>query len=145
VGFSEGEGCFKIKSKFREDKKKVHSFYFEFEIHLHIDEKPLLDKICYSLGVGNVYTNAKRSSCSFVVGDEKGIRVLLHIFDNYRINGIKYLDYQDFRKAFLAYFDRTGTLTDGIRSEILELQIGINTKRIDFSMPIGHQIKITPY
>jgi len=34
VGFSEGEGCFKIKPKYRGDKSKVHSFSFEFEIHL---------------------------------------------------------------------------------------------------------------
>jgi hypothetical protein len=34
VGFSEGEGCFKIKQKYRGDKSKVHSFSFEFEIHL---------------------------------------------------------------------------------------------------------------
>jgi hypothetical protein len=90
------------------------------------------------LGIGRVYTYA--SSCSFVVGDEKGIRVLLHIFDNYNINGIKYLDYKDFRRAcraeggtpsrgkraraFLLYFDRRGALTDEIRSEILELYNG---------------------
>lgn len=145
VGFSEGEGCFKIKSKYRTDKSKVHSFSFEFEIHLHIDEKPLLDKIRSSLGVGYIQINTKRSSCSFVVGDEKGIRVLLQIFDSYKMIGIKYLDYVDFRKAFLLYFDRIGTLTDDIRSEILVLQNGINTKRTDFNMPAGHQIEITPY
>ena len=28
VGFSEGEGCFKIKPKYRPGKSKVHSFFF---------------------------------------------------------------------------------------------------------------------
>lgn len=155
VGFSEGKGCYKIKPRYRGDKSKVHSFSFEFEIHLHIDEKPLLDKICYFLGVGKVNPmrpacvasgdRIKRSSCSFVVGDDKGIRELLHIFDNYKMNGIKYLDYQDFRKAFLLYINRTGILTDDIISEILVLQRNINTKRIDFTMPLNHQVEITPY
>ena len=58
VGFAEGEGCFKIKPRYRGDKVRVHSFSFEFEIHLHIDEKPLLDKVCASLGIGKVYSLA---------------------------------------------------------------------------------------
>ena len=79
----EAEGCFKVKPKYRGSKSEVHSFYFEFEIHLHIDEKNLLDEICYSLGEGKVYSSEKRSSCSFVIGNEKGIRVILDIFDKY--------------------------------------------------------------
>jgi hypothetical protein len=145
VGFAEGEACFKIKPKYRDGKSKVHSFSFEFEIHLHIDEKNLLDNICNSLGIGKVYTREKNSSCSYVVGNEKGIRTLLDIFDKYKINGIKYLDYVDFRKAFLIYFDRIGILTDEIRTEILKLHNSVNTSRTDFNMPLDHQVKITPY
>jgi hypothetical protein len=145
VGFVEAEGCFKIKPKYRGSKLKVHSFYFEFEIHLHIDDKNLLDEICYSLGVGKVYASEKRSSCSYVVGNEEGIRVLIDILDKYTLNGIKYLDYVDFRKAFILYFDRIDTLTDEIRAEILKIRSNINTSRTDFSMPLEHRVKITPY
>jgi hypothetical protein len=145
VGFSEGEGCFKIKPKYRTDKSKVHSFSFEFEIHLHIDDKNLLYRIRDSLGVGAVYLRETRNSCSFIVGSEKGIRILLAIFDKYKLNGIKYLDYLDFKKAFNLYFDRTGTLTDEMRTDILELYNGINTGRNDFNMPSDHEVKITPY
>jgi hypothetical protein len=145
VGFSEGEGCFKIKPKYIDGKSKVHSFSFEFEIHLHIDEKNLLDNICSTLGIGKVYSREKSNSCSFVVGNEKGIRILLDIFDKYKINGIKYLDYVDFRKAFLLYFDRVGTLTDEMRVEILELHRGINTNRTQFNMPSDHLVNITLY
>lgn len=77
-----------------------------------IDDKNLLNYICDSLGVGNVYLREKSSSCSFVVGNEKGIRILLDIFDKYQLNGIKLLDYLDFKKAVVLYFDRIGTLTD---------------------------------
>jgi len=145
VGFSEGEACFKIKPKYRGDKSKVHSFSFEFEIHIHIDDKDLLYHIRDSLGVGNVYLREKNNSCSYIVGNEKGIRVLLAIFDKYKLNGIKYLDYLDFKKAFNLYFDRTGGLTDGIRSDILELYDGINTGRSNFNMPSDHEVKINPY
>jgi hypothetical protein len=145
VGFSEGEGCFKIKPKYRAGKAKVHSFSFEFEIHLHLDDKNLLDNICCLLGVGKVYLRGNSSSCSFVVGNEEGIRVLLDIFDKYQMNGIKYLDYVAFKQAFLMYFGRTGALTDEMRGQILELYNSVNTNRTDFNMPSDHQVKITPY
>lgn len=145
VGFSEGEGCFKIKPKYTVDKSKVRSFYFEFEIHLHIDEKNLLDNICHTLGIGKVYSRENSNSCSFIVGNEKEMRILLNIFDMYKINGIKYLDYVDFRKAFLTYFNRVGTLTDEMIVEILKLYKGINTNRTQFNMPSEHEVKITPY
>lgn len=123
----------------------MHSFSFEFEIHVHIDDKNVLDKICSYLGIGKVYSREKSNSCNFVVGNEKDIRKLLDIFDKYKINGIKYLDYVDFKKAFLIYFDRIGVLDDELRGEILELHSKMNTNRTHFSMPSDHQVVITPY
>ena len=101
VGFSEGESCFKIKPRYRENKKEIHSFSFEFEIHLHRDDLDLLKYLSLSLGIGRVYERKHRKSCSFVVGNEEGIRILLDIFDRYPFNGIKKLDYLD----FIAYFN----------------------------------------
>lgn len=144
MGFSEGEACFKIKPRYR-GKSNVHSFSLEFEIHLHIDDKNLLFYIRDSLGVGTVYLREKSNSCSFIVGNEKDLRVLLAVFDKYKLNGIKYLDYLDFMKAFNLYFDRSGSLTDEMRHDILELYEGINTGRTNFSMPFDHVVKITPY
>jgi len=126
-------------------KSQVHSFSFEFEIHLHIDDKNLLFYIRDSLGVGTVNLREKSNSCSFIVGNEKDLRLLLAIFDKYKLNGIKYLDYLDFIKAFNLYFGRSGSLTDEMRHDILELYEGINTGRTDFSMPFDHVVKITPY
>jgi len=145
AGFSEAEGCFKIKPKYREGKKTVHSFYFEFEIHLHIDDQNLLNHICATLGIGRVYLREKSKSCSFIVGNEAGIRSLLTIFDDHQFNGIKYLDYQDFKKAFLLYFDRSGTLNGDLTDKILKLHSSLNTGRTDFRMPDDHLVKITPY
>jgi len=82
---------------------------------LNIDDQNVLNYIRDYLGIGNVYLREKSSSCSFIVGNEKGIRLLLDIFDKYQLNGIKLLDYLDFKRAFILYFDRIGTLTDNIR------------------------------
>nr|YP_009262061.1 LAGLIDADG endonuclease [Chrysoporthe austroafricana]AMX22136.1 LAGLIDADG endonuclease [Chrysoporthe austroafricana] len=143
VGFSEAESCFKIKPKNRNGK--LHSFYFEFEIHLHIDDIKLLRFICDTLGVGNVYAREKSNSCSFIVGNEEGLRTLINIFDRYTFNGIKLLDYIDFKEAFLIYFNRSGTLDDNLISSILKLKQGMNKGRVDFSLPKDHKINITKY
>ena len=71
VGFTEAEGCFKVKPKYRDGKSIVHSFYFEFEIHLHIDEIDLLYFINSILGIGKVYKRESSNSCSFIIGNEK--------------------------------------------------------------------------
>lgn len=143
VGFSEAESCFKIKPKNRNGK--LHSFYFEFEIHLHIDELNLLRFICDTLGVGNVYAREKSNSCSFIVGNEEGLRTLINIFDRYTFNGIKLLDYIDFKEAFLAYFNRSGTLNENLTNHIVKLKQGMNKGRVDFSMPKDHILNITKY
>lgn len=143
VGFSEAESCFKIKAKNRNDK--LHSFYFEFEIHLHIDEIELLKLIRDILGIGIVYAREKSNSCSYIVGNEEGIRILMDIFDRYTFNGIKLLDYNDFRAAFLLYFDRFGTLTKDLITKILSLKAGMNKGRVNFSMPSDHVVNITKY
>jgi len=145
VGFSDAEACFKIKPRYRDGKKEIHSFSFEFEIHLHIDDLNLLKHISASVGTGRIFIRKDRKSCSFVLGNEEGIRILLNIFDHYPLNGIKQLDYLDSKEAFLSYFNRSGLLSNSLRDEIFKLKEGLNTGRVDFYMPKDHKVKITPY
>lgn len=141
VGFVDAEGCFKIKPKFRLDKTIVHSFYFEFEIKLHIDDKAVLDYICATLGIGKVYVRG--NTCSWIVGNEQGIRILLDIFRSFPLNGVKHLDFIDFSRAFDLYFNRVGTLSLDLINLILGLKNGMNTGRTNFSMPTNHSPNIT--
>lgn len=69
----------------------------------------------------------------------------MDIFDRYPFNGIKKLDYLDFKEAFLAYFNRSGLLSNDLRDKILKLKEGLNTGRMDFTMPKDHKVKITSY
>ena len=131
MGFTEAEGCFKIKPRYREGK--IISFRFEFEIHLHIDDLKLLDYVKKVLKIGNVYANDNRKSCSFVVGSEKALRELIKIFDGFPLNGIKILDFIDFKEAFLLYFNREGTISEGLKKKLLELKEGLNTGRVNFT------------
>ena len=123
----------------------MHSFNFEFEIHLHIDDLKLLKYICDSLSIGKVYERVNSNSCSFVVGNEKELRVLIALFERFPFNGIKLLDYLDFKEAFFLYFDRSGLLNEDLISKILKLKEGMNRGRVNFNMPAGHSINITKY
>ena len=146
MGFTEAEGCYKIKPRYREGK--IISFQFEFEIHLHIDDLKLLDYIKKVLKIGNVYANDNRKSCSFVVGSEKELRELIKIFDGFQLNGIKILDFIDFKEAFLLYFNREGTISEDLKKKLLELKEGLNKGRVNFTSAAfgrNHQINITGY
>lgn len=140
-GFIDAEGCFKIKPKFRGNKNKVHSFYFEFEIHLHIDDLGTLKYINDTLGIGKIYTRG--NTCSFIVGNTNDLKVLLKILDQYPLNGVKYLDLLDFKTAFLLYSNREDKLTSELIDKILEFKNNMNTNRTEFVF--NHNIQITPY
>ena len=143
VGFTEAEGCFKIKPRYREGK--FISFQFEFEIHLHIDDIELLNRIKENLNIGNVYDNSSRNSCNFVVGSEKELRLLINSFDGFPLKGIKLLDFLQFKEAFLLYFNREGAIKEDLIENLLKLKEGLNRGRVDFTMPQNHQINITGY
>lgn len=141
VGFTEAEGCFKFKPRYRNGK--IISFQFEFEIHLHIDDFNLLDSIKNTLTMGNVYANHSRYSCSFIIGNEKELRELIKLFDGFPLNGVKFLDFMDFKEAFLLYFSREGTISEDLIKKLLKLKEGLNRGRVDFTMPLNHKINIT--
>lgn len=143
VGFAEAEGCFKFKPRYRNDR--IISFQFEFEIHLHIDDFNLLDYIKKTLKMGKVYANTSRNSCSFVVGNEKELHELIKLLDGFPLNGIKFLDFSDFKEAFLLYFSRKGTISEDLIKKLLKLKEGLNRGRKDFTMPLNHKINITGY
>ena len=141
VGFTEAEGYFKFKPRYRNGK--IISFQFEFEIHLHIDDFELLNNIKEKLKIGNVYANNSRNSCNFVVGSEKELRLLINLFDGFPLNGVKLLDFLQFKEAFLLYFNREGTINEDLIKKLLKLKEGLNKGRVDFTMPQNHQINIT--
>ena len=143
VGFTEAEGCFKFKPRYRNGK--IISFQFEFEIHLHIDDIELLNRIKENLNIGNVYDNSSRNSCNFVVGSEKELRLLINSFDGFPLKGIKLLDFLQFKEAFLLYFNREGAIKEDLIENLLKLKEGLNRGRVDFTMPQNHQINITGY
>lgn len=77
-GFTDGEGCFRIKK----DPRRIKSpFVFEFLIYLHKDDLKTLEYIQTKLNVGNI-TNSKNFS-RFSVSNKTGVIEIIEIFTKY--------------------------------------------------------------
>jgi len=90
-----------------------------------------------------------KDKCIFTVSDKQGVYKLISIFEKYNLNTTKYLDYLDFKKAFVLYHERDKNLkvikAEELKNKILDLKGNMNTKRSIFSMPTNHKILITKY
>lgn len=111
-----------------------------FKIALHKDDIDALIRIQTNLNFGKV--SLDKDECKFVVTKQEEIKKLIFIFDRYNLNTTKYLDYIDFKKAFLIYHGRDGLVSQELKEQILALKNGMNTLRSDFNMPPNHQISI---
>lgn len=144
VGFTDAEGNFTINCIFSKDKLTISSFSFMFKITLHKDDEKVLRYISDKLGIGGV--RLYKDECIFNITDQKGIALLISIFDKYNLNTSKYLDYLDFKKAFFLYLNREKNLkAEEIKDKILELKNRMNTNRIHFDRPEDSKIVITKY
>ena len=51
-----------------------------------------------------------KDECIFSVTNQKGMALLIEIFDKYNLNTTKFLDYLDLKEAFLFYTNRSKDL-----------------------------------
>lgn len=134
VGFSDGESNFQIQVRYKDaEKTKVKGVNFSFAIALHIDDLAVLQYIKDTLGTGSITTKSTGDVCVFSVTSKEGLYKLISIFDEYNLNTTKYLDYLDFRQAFILYHERDPDLykldKNTIIDQILELKNGMNNQR----------------
>lgn len=142
VGFTDAEGNFSINRTFKKDKLTISSFSFTFKIGLHKDDEKVLRYIKGKLGIGGV--RLYKDECIFNVTDQKGIELLILIFDKYNLNTSKHLDYLDFKEAFLFYLNRDKNLNpEAVKDEILKFKNKMNTNRVHFDRPDNSKIVIT--
>lgn len=120
-------------------------YSFEFIIKLHIDDENVLRTICLKLDIGRVVLRPTYNTCSFEVSSEKELRILIKILDEYQLMGDKYLDYLNFKQAFFLYFERSGLVTETLKTKIEELRANHNTKRVTTILPLNYKRTITDY
>ena len=138
VGFSDGESNFQIQVRYSDiAKTNVWRVSFAFRIGLHVDDLAVLHYIKDKLGIGTITISNTRDVCTLSVTDRKGLYVLISIFDKYNLNTTKYLDYLDFKEAFILYSERNLNLykqdKNKIIDQIVELKNRMNKQRICLS------------
>lgn len=95
-------GCFYIKIRLSTSHKLGTQVNFNFTITQHVRDKELLDSIVTYLGCGIVQPNS--SAFNFIATKILARRAnisekIIPFFDTYPLQGVKSLDYADFRKA----------------------------------------------
>nr|ATI20566.1 endonuclease [Ophiognomonia clavigignenti-juglandacearum] len=135
-GLTDGEGCFLISTR-------GINYTFAFKLGFHVDDTDMLNFIHKFLGIGKVYTYGKVST--FLVNQEKEVKNIISIFDNYPLNSTKYLNFLAFKKAFELYTTCNDKSSADIVQGVAEIRSSMNKSRFDFEMPKDKQIRITPY
>jgi hypothetical protein len=118
-------------------------------IRLHIDGLSVLNYIKGRLGVGSIEISDNSATLVFYTHDVIK-NVIIPIFEEFPLNSRKYLNYLDFKKAFLLYVAMINRVKqrqnrpDNVINEILLLKTNMNFGRTNFEMPKDHIINITP-
>jgi len=118
-----------------------------FNINLHVDDIDVLHSISKILGIGSVTsdtTNPGKYVYSYRINKQSELSKLIGILNSSPLNGVKYLDFLDFSKAYDLYFNRPSrSITPDVIEEVLKLKNGMNRQRNNFNRPIP--INITDY
>lgn len=142
AGFVDGEGNFSV-SQVNNGK----NFRFSFSIGLHVDDLSVLEFISNKLNMGNI--NHTSNSARLVISKAEDLHKLINIFDrspsasaaspplkmspSASAASPKYLDYLDFKKAFLLYVE-TKDKSLQLIEELISIKNNMNSYRSNFDM-----------
>jgi hypothetical protein len=115
---------------------------FRFVIELHKDDLEVLEYIRNSLALDTKIATYG-DSCKLVIGHRNDIYKLIEIFDKFKLNTTKYLDYLDFKRAFILYQEFKGQDKTVFLDQILKIKNGMNASRTNFNFPSDHNIVIS--
>ena len=128
IGFVEGEGCFFIGITKNTKSKINFSVNLLFKISQHKRDIDLLKKILMQLNCGTIQNNTINVAmlqCKKLSDIETKI---LPLFENYPLQGVKRLDYEDFCKAFYLMKDKAHLTEEGL-IKIREIKSRMNFSR----------------
>jgi NADH dehydrogenase/LAGLIDADG endonuclease/Type II intron maturase len=129
-GFVDAEGLFFIKLR-----KNLQNCSFIFELHLHIDDMPVLKYIKNRLGLGNLRTY--KNAVWYYINKIDEIEKFISIFNEYPLWTHKQLDYKAFKLAFV---NRRNY------SFVVEIKNTMNSNRSNYdSYILPNCIELSPY
>jgi hypothetical protein len=134
-GLTDSEGSFMFL-------RKQDGYGFKFAIQLHIDDLKMLHFIQSTLEIGKVYITG--SAARFVVTNLKETPKIINIFSRYPLNTTKFLNFQDYKKAFEIYTS-SRLKTPEIIDKVEKIRMGMNKFRRDFTQGPTHSVHLTSY
>ena len=122
--------------------RKQDGYGFKFAIQLHIDDLKMLHFIQSKLEIGKVYITG--SAARFVVTNLKETPIIINIFSRYPLNTTKFLNFQDYKKAFEIYTS-SRLKTPEILDKVEEIRMGMNKLRRYFTLGPSYSVHLTSY
>jgi hypothetical protein len=100
AGFTSGEGCFSIDICKTIDCIVGYHTRLRILISQHSRDKLLMNNLINALGCGYIFKHPNRNLVTYTITNFENIYYkIIPLFNQYKIRGIKALDYEDFCKA----------------------------------------------
>lgn len=114
AGFADGEGCFfigRVTHRNRKGGPDYVNYRCAFTISLRNDDRPILEEIRATLGIGSMGHRAPRNMgvwpmCEWRVKSKPEAVVLVDLFDRYPLRAKKARDYAIWREAVIDWNSR---------------------------------------
>ena len=128
AGFTSAEGSFMVRVLNSPNHKLNKKIQLEFNLSQHARDEELMKAIANYLKVGSVSLN--RNAFVFrVVNFSELTEIILPLFINHPIQGIKYFDYLDFLKAAELIKNKKHLTLEGLE-QIQKIKDGMNSRRV---------------
>ena len=127
AGFTSAEGSFMIRVLNSPNHKLNKKIQLEFNLTQHARDEELMKAIANYFKAGSVYLN--RNTFVFrVVNLSELTDIILPLFINHPVQGIKYFDYLDFVKAVEIIKNKHHLTLEGLE-QIQKIKDGMNSRR----------------
>lgn len=127
AGFTDAEGCFFIPLRKSPESKLGETVWLKFILTQHTKDKELLESLMSELNCGRYVS--KPGYGEFVVEKFSDIwSKIIPIFEEYKLQGIKSKNYEDFKQAAILIKNKAHLTREGL-DKIKEIKGGMNKKR----------------
>jgi LAGLIDADG endonuclease len=128
-GFTSGDGCFHVSLSKTSFSKTGYRVGLRFQLTQHNRDYELLKSLIGYLRCGRVEENLKLSICNYVVNNFNDItNIIIPFFDKYPIQGVKSLDFIDFKKIANFMKEKDHLDIEGIE-KIIQIKSNMNKFR----------------
>lgn len=126
AGLASGDGCFFVSIRNSITTKTKKAVALKFHIVQHSRDTDIMEMLISTIGCGKIELVLKQSTVYFVVVRFKDIfEKIIPLFDNYPIQGIKALDYLEFKKVANLMHNKEHITEQGL-SKIQSIKLNIN-------------------